>query len=157
MYVDSMIRVTTYPSNHRCRWFPANSVLFNAGQRISRVNSLAHGRFQINFSQVISKLNLVIDGWGISCEIVLRWMSMDLTDDKSALVHMMAWFRQATSHYLRQCWLRSVLPYDSLGHNELIKAAICRKWSIKSYLMYIYLDRLQLYIWMLSHNRLMTF
>ena len=22
------------------------------------------------------------DGWGISCEIALMWMSMDLTDDK---------------------------------------------------------------------------
>ena len=28
-------------------------------------------------------LILVIDGWGISCEIALIWMSLDLTDDKS--------------------------------------------------------------------------
>ena len=38
-------------------------------------------------------------------------MSIDLTDDKSALVQVMAWCRQATSHYLSQCWPRSVLPY----------------------------------------------
>ena len=50
------------------------------------------------------------DGWGISCEIVLIWMSMDLTDDKSTLVQVMAWCRQATSHYLSQCWPRSMTP-----------------------------------------------
>ena len=27
--------------------------------------------------------NIVIAGWGISCEIALRWMSLDLTDDQS--------------------------------------------------------------------------
>ena len=32
------------------------------------------------------KLILVIDGWGISCEIAVRWMSVDLCDDKSTLV-----------------------------------------------------------------------
>ena len=34
------------------------------------------------FTQVIFKLIIVIDGWGISCEIALRWMSLDITDDK---------------------------------------------------------------------------
>ena len=47
-------------------------------------------------------------GWGISNEIALRWMPLDLTDDKSALVQVMAWCRQATSHYLSQCWPRSM-------------------------------------------------
>ena len=32
-------------------------------------------------------------------------------DDKSSLVQVMAWCHQATSHYLSQCWPRSVLPY----------------------------------------------
>ena len=54
---------------------------------------------------------LVIHGRGISCEIVLRWFSLDLTDDKSTLVQVMAWCRQATSHYLSQCWPRSVSAY----------------------------------------------
>ena len=36
---------------------------------------------------------------------------LDLTDDKSTLVQVMAWGRQATSHYLSQCWPRSMLPY----------------------------------------------
>ena len=38
-------------------------------------------------------------------------MSMGLTYDKSTLVQVMAWCRQATSHYLCQCWPRSVSPY----------------------------------------------
>ena len=40
----------------------------------------------------------------------LRWMSTDLTDDKS-LVQVMVWCRQATSHYLSQCWPRSMSPH----------------------------------------------
>ena len=64
----------------------------------------------------------MIDGWGISCEIALRWMPLDLTDDKSILAQVMAWCRQATSHYLSQCWPRSLLM--SLGPDEL-NAAMC--------------------------------
>ena len=75
------------------------------------VNSLAPGRFQFNFRQVIFKLILVNGGWGISYEIALRWMPLDLTDDKSTLVQVMAWCRQTTSHYLSQCWPRSVTKW----------------------------------------------
>ena len=49
-------------------------------------------------------------GWGISYVIALRWMPQDLTDDKSTLVQVVVWCRQATSHYLSQCWPRSMLP-----------------------------------------------
>ena len=78
-------------------------------------------------------------GWGISCKIALRWMPLDLTDDKSTLVQVMAWCHQATSHYWSQCWPRFMSPYGitrpqwgnglvpsgnkplpELGHNELI-------------------------------------
>ena len=38
-------------------------------------------------------------------------MTLGLTDDKSTLVKVMAWCRQATSHYLSQCWPRSMSPY----------------------------------------------
>ena len=37
-------------------------------------------------------------------------MPLDLTDDKSTLVQVMTWCRQATSHYLSQCWPRSMSP-----------------------------------------------
>ena len=38
-------------------------------------------------------------------------MSLDLSDDKSTLVQVMAWCHQATSNYLSQCWPRSMSPY----------------------------------------------
>ena len=68
------------------------------------------GRFHFNIRKAIFKLTLVNGGWGISYEIALRWMPQDLTVDKSTLVQVVAWCRQATSHYLSQCWLRSMSP-----------------------------------------------
>ena len=53
---------------------------------------------------------LVNDGCDISSEIALRWRSLAGSDDKSTLVQVMAWCRQATSHYLSQCWPSSMLP-----------------------------------------------
>ena len=58
----------------RCHWF----------------NSLVPGKFELNFRHVIFKQIWVTDGWGISCEIALIWMSLDLTDDQSTLVQVMA-------------------------------------------------------------------
>ena len=79
--------------------------------RVSLINSLAPGKFELNFRHVIFKQILVIDGWGISCEIALIWMSLDFTDDQWTLFQVMAWCHQATSHYLSQCWPISLLPY----------------------------------------------
>ena len=44
-------------------------------------------------------------------KIVVRWLPKNSIDDESTLVLVMAWCRQATSHYLSQCWLRSMSPY----------------------------------------------
>ena len=38
-------------------------------------------------------------------------MPLGLGNDKSTLVQVMAWCRQATSHYLSQCWPRFMSPY----------------------------------------------
>ena len=57
------------------------------------------------------KCNFQTNFRGISCEIALIWMSLDFTDDQPTLVQVMAWCRQATSHYLSQCWPRSLSPY----------------------------------------------
>ena len=62
-----------------------------------------------NFRWVIFKLILMTDGWVISSKIVLRWMSLDLTDDKSTVLQVMTWCCQATSLYLSQNWPRSLL------------------------------------------------
>ena len=74
------------------------------------INSLAPGQFEWNFRHVIFKQIIVIDGWGICCKIALIWMSLEFSDDQSTLVQVMAWCRQATSHYLSQCWHRSLSP-----------------------------------------------
>ena len=50
-------------------------------------NSLASGIFQFNLGYVIFKLTFFNGGWGIS-EIALRWMTLDLTDDKSTLAQV---------------------------------------------------------------------
>ena len=91
-------------------------------------NSLTPRRFQQNLRKIHFKLILVTDGCDISSEIALIWTSLDLSD-KSTLVQVMAWCRQATSHYLNQCWPRSLPPYGvtrpqwvsmRLGHGKVI-------------------------------------
>ena len=51
------------------------------------------------------------------------WMPRVLTDDKSTLVQVMAWCRQATSHYLSQCWPRFMSPYGVTS--EICFVEIC--------------------------------
>ena len=41
------------------------------------INSLAPAKFEWKFRHVIFKHILLIDSWGISCEIALIWMSVD--------------------------------------------------------------------------------
>ena len=38
----------------------------------------------------------------------LKWVAQNPINCKSTLVQVIAWYRQATSHYLSQCWPRSV-------------------------------------------------
>ena len=74
-------------------------------------NLLAPGKFERHFRSAIFKQILVIAGWGISYEIALIiWMPLDLTDDQSTLVQVMAWCCWA-SHYLSQCWPKSLSRY----------------------------------------------
>ena len=81
-------------------------------KRSDYVNSLRFKcRFKWNFRQVIFSIISVVGALGISCELVLRWMPLKLTDDKSTLVHVMAWCYQAPSHYLNQCWPSSLMPW----------------------------------------------
>ena len=46
-----------------------------------------------------------------SCEFAQRWMLQNTFDVKSTLVQVMVWCRQAASHYLNLCWLRSISPW----------------------------------------------
>ena len=95
------------------------------------INSLHPGRFELNFRWVIFKLILVIGGWGMTCEIAVRWLPLDLTDDKSTLVHVMSWCRQARcgvvhTNCQRKLKIASlqhpyrswISPLNSLGNND---------------------------------------
>ena len=89
----------------------SDELMGGVSEWVIKFNSLAPGKFEWNFSYLILQIISVIDGWGISCEMILTWMPQDVTDDKSTLVPVMAWCRQATSHYLSLCWPRSMSPY----------------------------------------------
>ena len=65
----------------------------------------------------------------ISIEISLKFVPNGPNNNIPALVKIMAWHRQATSHYLNQWWLDNQLLYASLGFNELNR--ICTKGSYK--------------------------
>ena len=71
----------------------------------------------------------MIDGWDTCCEIALRKMPQDLTDDKPTLVHVMAWCRQATSHYLSLCWLSSMSPYGVTRPQWLNAFWLCNRYN----------------------------
>ena len=73
--------------------------------------SLVPGRCGCNLKLAIFKLTPRVDILSTSCAIALGWMPQDFTDDKSTLDKIMAWWSQATSHYLSQCWPRFISPY----------------------------------------------
>ena len=75
------------------------------------INSLSPGRSECDPKNVNFNLVLLIGIFRSFHYNALWWMEQDLTDDKSTLVQVMAWCRQATSHYLNQCWLSSLSPY----------------------------------------------
>ena len=75
------------------------------------INSLAPGRSECNSKNRIFNFDLLIGIFRSSRDNALRWMPQDLNDDKSTLVQVMAWCRQATSHYLSQYWLSLLLTY----------------------------------------------
>ena len=75
------------------------------------VNSLASGRSGCDFKNSIFNLVLLIGIFRSSHDNALRWMPQNLFEDSSTLVQVMAWCRQATSHYLSLCWPSSMSPY----------------------------------------------
>ena len=66
--------------------------------------TLDHERCGNNFKSIIFKLIIQNSSLATHCEIVPRWMQWDIANEKSTLVRVMVWCRQAPSHYLRQWW-----------------------------------------------------
>ena len=77
------------------------------------INSLFPGQFTCGLKCVIFKCIVVTAFTSISSTMALRWMVLNRSDNKSSLFQIMAWSLTATSHYLNQCWPRSV-PYSSV-------------------------------------------
>ena len=95
-------------------------------------NSLAPRKFEWQIRQVIFILILLIDGWGISCEIALRWMSHWTLGMVSQ-----HWFRQWLGAIRQQSiTLANVDPGQChhmalLGQNELKNKNICSSCNIQ--------------------------
>ena len=87
-------------------------------------NSLAPGRSECHSKNIIFNLVLLIGSFRSSHNNALRWMSQDLTDDKSTLVQVMAWCLQETNLYLSQCWLSSLSPYGA-ARPQQVKSFPC--------------------------------
>ena len=88
------------------------------------VDAILKLQFSISFYWLVSSHRLRI--------MPLRWMPWDLTDDKSPLVQVMAWCRQATSHYLSQCWPSAMPPYGVTRPIEWVAVAklLCSRSGI---------------------------
>ena len=87
------------------------TLISNWSKHQVNLNSLAPWTCGSISRRVISKDMLGNNFMGTSCETALRWMPWNTFGDKSTLVQVMAWCRQATSHYLNQCWPRSMSSY----------------------------------------------
>ena len=72
------------------------------------INSVATGRFEWDFRKVIFTLALVADGWGSACEITLKWILMDVTDDQSTSVKVM------TSQFNKRLTITSLYSINSI-------------------------------------------
>ena len=65
------------------------------------------------------------------CEITVRWMPLNITNQKSTFVHVMAWCQQTPSHYLNQCWPRSLSQYV-VTRPHCIRPTISKKFPAGS-------------------------
>ena len=109
-FSEILIEIHTFPVTKNA----FENVVCKMAVNLSRphcVNSLAPGGFENIFQNVFFKLISWIDTLSNSCETALRSMPQNPSDDKSTLVQVMAWCRQAASHYLSQCCPRSLSPY----------------------------------------------
>ena len=69
------------------------------------------GDVNVIFNNTIFKLISGTDILSISCEIIVRCIWQNSTDDKSTLVQVMAWCYQVTNHNLSQELPRSMSQY----------------------------------------------
>ena len=89
------------------------------------------------FSNLLYRQNSSL---GTCCEVALRWM-LHQTPDQSTLVQVMTWGHLATSHYLNQCWPKSLSPYSvtrpqwvnlaaMLEYHWRYSIILCKSWLL---------------------------
>ena len=110
-FLLAWLMVLSFVLNFEMRTIEVDNCFSVTDGGIFRFNSLAPGGFENIFQNVFFKLISWIDTLSNSCETALRSMPQNPSDDKSTLVQVMAWCRQAASHYLSQCCPRSLSPY----------------------------------------------
>ena len=71
-------------------------------------NSLASGGYSTDLKIVFSEHILWISLMSTSYETSLMWMSQNTSDDNSTMVQVTTLCYQAASHYLSQCWPKSL-------------------------------------------------
>ena len=75
------------------------------------VQILTHWPLKGDFKRLIFKFIRQNRSLVTCCEIALKWIAQNLTDEKSTLIVIIAGCCQATNQYLNQCLCRSVSPY----------------------------------------------
>ena len=106
--------------------------LKSTSEWLSDFNSLAPGKFEWNFIYVIFKPSLVIDGWGISLEIALIWLSLDFTNDQSILVQVIAWCCQWVGV---GGFFNLVATFNHVGGSFRIMCCMLRTFHVLSWIM----------------------
>ena len=91
------------------------------------LHSLVPGRYGCNFKSLIFKLIIQKSSWATHCGIALRRMPQKPANGKSTLVQGMAWCHKASSHFLNQCWPRSMWPY-AITRPQRVKDSTPKNW-----------------------------
>ena len=96
------------------------AITISGAIHIDRVNTLRQRRNGQHFADDIFKFSsMKMSEFRFRISISQKFVPNDLTNNTPALAQIMAWRRQATSHYLKQWWLVYCRRYASLGLNEL--------------------------------------
>ena len=93
----------------------AKGRLFSLGlNELISINSLAVGDAVILNEWFSNSYQGSIASWAFPGKLPSssEYQNIPLTDNRLTLVQVMVWWRQATGHYLSQCWSRSMSSYD---------------------------------------------
>ena len=107
-------------------YYPCLQSLIN-GNMETGANSLTLGIYGGNFKSVIFEFALHINILGISCEIALIWIPQSIFEDKSTLIHVFDWCRQAT-------WPSFLTPYFVNESNKVWTLTCVRNTRLSTFL-----------------------